>query len=89
MTNREWLESLPDDSFVEMIKERCSICAENNHASCTDCYKGIMTWIRREHEEPRELTKTQILEAFTEKFSDRRVIGLDEIGWTIDDLFSD
>lgn len=89
MTNREWLESLPDDSFVEMIKERCSICAENNHASCTDCYKGITTWLRSEHEEPRELTKAQIREAFMKKFIGRRAVGIEEIERTIDDLFKD
>lgn len=88
MTNREWLESLPDDSFVEMIKDCCSICVENNHASCTDCYKGITTWLRSEHEEPRELTKTQIREVLMKKFLGMRVIGPEEIERTIDDLFS-
>ena len=87
MTNREWLESLPNASFVRMIKDRCVICAEDDLDSCTDCYKGIITWMRSEHEEPRELTKTQVREAFLNKFGDRRAISLDEIKDVIRGLF--
>lgn len=79
---------------MEKAKEHdgCMDCVHVDLASddypCSECrYNYTDKYQKRE--EAKELTRSQVREAFREKFGDRRVIGLDEIERTIDDLFSD
>jgi hypothetical protein len=59
MTNREWLNSLPDNEFVDVCGFYClcsyiqdyysNFCKKND--TCFDC---VDKWLATEHTEPKE-----------------------------------
>ena len=79
MTNVKEHDGCMDCVHVDLASDDypCSECSCNY----TDKYE--------KREEAKELTRSQIREAFMKKFSGRRAVGIEEIERTIDDLFSD
>lgn len=92
MTNREWLESLSDKEFADMIAyENCQrTCAYVNGNMCghKSCESGIAKWLKQEYEPPKkELSQAQLCEAFELKFGKRRAISLDEVKEVTKEVF--
>lgn len=95
MTNREWLESLSDIEFAEMIafencEKTCAYYGEHNGDKCrhNSCEAGITEWLQEEHKEPtKELTQAQLCEAFELKFGNRRAISLEEVREVTKEIF--
>lgn len=92
MTNREWLESLTDEEFADMIAyENCQrTCAYVNGNMCghKSCESGIAKWLKQEYEPPKkELSQAQLCEAFELKFGNRRAISLDEVREVTKEVF--
>ena len=50
MTNREWLESLPDEEFVMNLCESCKTC-NTDCSYITTCNHGLLIWLKAEHKE--------------------------------------
>lgn len=79
---------------MEKAKEHdgCMDCVHVDLASddypCSECSCNYSDKYKK-REETKALTHSQIREAFMEKFSDRRAVGIEEIERTIDDLFKD
>ena len=79
---------------MEKAKEHdgCMDCVHVDLASddypCSECSCNYTDKYEK-REEDKELTATQIREAFMKKVNDRRAIGPEEIERTIDDLFKD
>ena len=99
---REYFKKILMDFFnqtggseeMEKAKEHdgCMDCVHVDLASddypCSECsYNYTDKYQKRE--EAKDLTRSQIREAFMKKFSDRRAVGIEEIEQMIDDLFSD
>ena len=53
MTNRQWLESLSDEEFAEIMVYSCRSCAGDG--SLEKCHRqpsyGKLKWIQMEHKE--------------------------------------
>lgn len=53
MTNREWLESLSDEDFIDEYPVSCVCCPARD--ICDDnmlpCSAVLKAWLRREHKE--------------------------------------
>lgn len=79
MTNAKEHDGCMDCVHVDLASDDypCSECSCNY----TDKYE--------KREEAKELTRSQIREAFMKKFIGRRAVGPEEIERTIDDLFRD
>jgi len=79
---------------MEKVKEHdgCMDCVHVDLASddypCSEC-RCNYTDKYEKREETKELTRSQIREAFMKKFSGRRAAGIEEIERTVDDLFKD
>lgn len=90
MTNREWLESLTASEMAEVLSLTCDHCGLGNADSCSfegNCEEGVLKWLRDTHYEPKEFNSQELINAFQNKFQDRRAISLDEIKSTIRGLF--
>ncbi len=88
MTNREWLETLSDAMLASELSTRCGLCANQDVVDCGDCASNITTWLTQEYEPPKkELSEIDIVNAFQNKFRDRRAISLDEIKDVVRGLF--
>ena len=55
MTNREWLESLPDSEMANIIAKSCATCVyENTYCGGSikrTCCKGTTEWLQQEHKD--------------------------------------
>ena len=57
MTNREWLERLPDEELAEFLygcENGCNTCAYNHFCMdeyFTTCHEGIVEWLQQEHKD--------------------------------------
>lgn len=53
MTNREWLERLPDAEMAEIIAKSCATCIyEDTYCGGSierTCCKGTTEWLQQEH----------------------------------------
>ena len=58
MTNREWINSLDDKEFVEIVNEKCFCCVGCNKCS-RSCLTGMEMWLKKRHkkEEPTKQEK--------------------------------
>ena len=93
MTNRKWLESLPDKELAILLGEYalCKLCIEGGFSGCNgSCIEGVRKWLETSWDYPtkkKELTDAQLYKTFETKFDDRRAISLEEIKETIRELF--
>lgn len=55
MTNREWLESLPDSEMAKIIAKSCATCVyEDTYCGGTierTCCNGTTEWLQQEHKD--------------------------------------
>ena len=54
MTNREWLETLPDEEFVKVMCGSCRNCVANDNikeCEAISCRDGRIKWLQEEHKE--------------------------------------
>lgn len=54
ITNREWLETLPDEEFVKVMYGSCRNCVANgNIKECESisCRDGRIKWLKQEYKE--------------------------------------
>lgn len=55
MTNREWLESLPDSEMAKIIAKGCATCVyEDTYCGGSierTCCKGTTEWLQQEHKD--------------------------------------
>lgn len=55
MTNREWLQTLNDEEFTQIMWYSCECCvAYGNREKCLndmDCRDGRLKWLKQEHKE--------------------------------------
>lgn len=56
MTNREWLESLSDEEFVQIMCYSCNCCVGHSlmyKGKCgkISCRDGRIEWLKQEHKE--------------------------------------
>lgn len=54
MTNRQWLESLSDENFINNTSFACLNCIYADVCMSDgmyDCYEGQIKWLQAEHEE--------------------------------------
>lgn len=69
MTNREWLNSLSNEDFIDEYRVSCSNCpareiCDNNLLSCNAV---LMSWLRKQHIEKEKMTNREWLESLTDK----------------------
>lgn len=89
MTNREWLESLSAREMAKILSFPCNHCGLRNADNCDNCEEGVLSWLRDTHYKSKEFNSQELINAFQNKFIDRRAISPEEIERTIDDLFRD
>lgn len=55
MTNREWLERLPDSEMANIIAKSCATCVyEDTYCGGSierTCCKGTTKWLQQEHKD--------------------------------------
>ncbi len=56
MTNREWLQTLTDEEFVQIMCYSCDCCVGHSsicQIKCgkTSCRNGRIEWLQQEHKE--------------------------------------
>ncbi len=60
MTNRDWLESMPDNElacWLDKHIDACCVCSHKKGNACEipdngyDCLRGRLEWLKQEHKE--------------------------------------
>jgi len=54
MTNREWLNSLPNEEFANYMISTCKCCAYDKEDKCLldiglKCNIGLVKWLKQKH----------------------------------------
>lgn len=62
MTNREWINGLPDEEFAaDMMKGWCNnrecLLDDDTRPDITDCEECLLDWLKQEHEVCQYITE--------------------------------